>query len=138
MAEELGSIIEYQEDLSKAEAPVPLPTGDYSAVIRQAEQRISQRDTKYGAISFFIDAGQYPADFTEGNPDGMVIVYRRLSFEENPQARYGARRFCEAVGAPMSKKLDLSEWVGLECTVEVTHESYEGVTRSVINRVRQA
>lgn len=138
MSEELSSIVEYADDLSEAEQPNPLPVGEYRGSIRQAVQKISQRDTRYGEIAFFIGADQYPADFTDGNPDGTTIFYRRVSFEENPQARYGARRFCEAIGAPLSKKLDLSEWVGMEAQVDVGHESWEGIDRAVIQRVRAA
>lgn len=135
---ELPSIVEYSVDISKQEEPEPLPAREYTGVIRSAAQRLSQKSTKYGEVAFFIDADQYPADYTEGNPEGMTLFYRRVSLEDNPMARYNTKKFCEAVGAPTGKKLDLSEWVGLEATVEVTHETYEGSRRAVISRVRAA
>ncbi len=133
---ELPSIIEFSVDLSKQNEPEPLPTGDYVGVIRGAVQKLSQRDTHYGEIAFFIDADQYPADYDEGMPDGMTLYFRRVSFEDNPMARYGVRRFCENIGAPLGKKIDLSEWIGLEATLEITHETYEGSRRANINKVR--
>ena len=119
MAEEFGSIVEYSVDLNQQEAPQPLPVGTYSGVIRSTEKKESQRGTMYAAVNFHIDAKQFPADFEE----------------DNPQARYGTRRFCEAIGAPLAKQIDISEWVGMEAALEVTHDTFEGVTRAQINRV---
>jgi hypothetical protein len=136
MTDELPSIVEFSVDLNKQEEPEPLPAGEYTGVIRSAVQKTSQKGTRYGEIAFFIDSDQYPADYTEGNPDGTTLYYRRVSFEDNPMARYGTRRFCEAISAPLGKKVDLNEWVGLEAVVEITHETYEGSRRANINRVR--
>jgi len=138
MVEQLDSIVEFSVDLNKQEEPEPLPTGEYVGVIRDAEVKISARETRYAAVTFVISPEQYPADFTEGHPDGTIIVYRRVSLEDNPQARWGTKRFIEAIGGKLSKAVDVSEWGGCEAAVEVVHEAYEGVTRPVISRVRAA
>lgn len=138
MSEELSSIVEFSIDLNKQEAPEPLPAGSYTGVIRNAEVKESQRGTMYAAVSFHIGADQFPADYKDGTEDGLTLVYRRVGLEDNPQARYGTKRFIEAIGAPLSKKIDVSEWVGLEADLEVEHDTYEGVTRAVVNRVRAA
>ena len=135
---DLSSIVNFSVNLKDVEAPNPLPAGEYTGAIRGAEVKESQRGTIYGAISFFIGAEQYPADFTDGNPDGMTLVYRRVSLEDNPQARYGCKRFVESIGAPLAKSVNVDEWVGMEASLEVVHEQYEGVTRPVIARVRAA
>jgi hypothetical protein len=135
---ELSSIVEFSIDLNKQEAPEPLPAGKYTGVIRQAEVKESQRGTMYGAISFHISADQYPADFKDGSDDGLTLVYRRVGLEDNPQARYGTKRFIEAIGAPLSKKIDVNDWVGMEAALEVKHDTYEGVTRAVVDRVHAA
>jgi hypothetical protein len=135
---ELSSIVEFSVNLKDVEAPSPLPAGEYTGAIRAAEVKMSQRDTRYGAISFFIGPEQYPADFTDGNPDGMTLIYRRVSLEDNPQARYGCKRFIEAIGAPLAKSVNVDEWVGMEASLEVVHEEWEGVTRAAIARVRAA
>src|SRR5690606_26873348 len=57
------SLIEYAEDLSEAEAPVPLPEGDYIAEIRQAEIKTSGRGNQYVNVTFHVSPEQYPADF---------------------------------------------------------------------------
>ncbi len=138
MPEELGSVVEYSVNLKDQDPPKPLPANNYVGVITAAEKRMSQRGTVYGAITFNISPDQYPADFTEGNPTGTVIVYRRVSLEDHPQARYGCRRFCEAIGAPLGKRIDVNEWVGLEAKLEVGEDTFEGVTRAVIMRVNPA
>ena len=135
MAEEMSSIVEYSIDLNDQQAPQPLPVGKYHGVIRSADKKESQRGTIYAAVNFHIDAKQFPADFEDGSDDGLTITYRRCSLEDNPNARYGTRRFCESIGAPLAKQIDISEWVGMEATLEVAHDTFEGVTRAVINRV---
>ena len=136
MTEHLPSIVEFSADISKQKQPEPLPAGEYVAVIRAAEQRVSQRDTRYAATSFFVGADQYPVDYQDGNPDGTTLIYRRVSLEDTPQGRFGARRFCEAIGAPMGKRIDLSEWIGMEASVTIVHETYEDVLRAVISSVQ--
>jgi hypothetical protein len=138
MSDELSSIVEFSIDLSKQKAPEPLPAGQYLGVIRKAEVRESQRGTLYGAVSFHIGADQFPVDFKDGSDDGMTLIYRRVGLEDNPQARYGTKRFVEAIGAPLAKKIDVNEWVGMEAALDVVHDTYEGVTRAVIDRVRAA
>jgi hypothetical protein len=134
--EALSSITEYSVNLKDQEAPEPLPVGEYTGVIRGAEKKESQRGTMYAAVTFFISSDQFPPDYTDGNPDGTTMIYRRVGLEDNPQARYGTKRFIEAIGAPLGKKIDCSEWVGSEAALEVKHETYEGIKRAVIDRVR--
>ena len=134
--DQLSSVVEFSSDLSKAEAPEPLPAGEYEAVIRAAEVKMSQRDTRYAAVTFNISSDQYPADYKDGNHDGATLIYRRVSLEDNPQARYGTKKFIESIGAPLGKKVDVSEWIGMDAVVEVGHETYEGVNRAQVQRVR--
>ena len=138
MSEEMSSIVEFSLDLNKQDAPEPLPSGRYTGVIRNAEVKDSQRGTLYGAVSFHIGADQYPVDYKDGGDDGLTLVYRRVGLEDNPQARYGAKRFIEAIGAPLGKKIHVTEWVGMEAALEVEHDEYEGVVRAVISRVHAA
>ena len=138
MPEDLSSIVEFSVDLNKQEAPEPLPPGAYVGVIRKAEVKESQRGTMYGAVSFHIGSDRFPADFKDGPDDGLTLIYRRVGLEDNPQARYGTKRFIEAIGAPLSKKIDVNEWIGMEAALDVVLDTYEGVTRAVVDRVRAA
>jgi len=38
----------------------------------------------------------------------------------------------------LSKKIDVNEWVGMEAALDVVLDTYEGVTRAVVDRVRAA
>ena len=136
--EEMDSIVEFSVNLKDQDQPEPLPAGRYNGVIRAAEVKMSQRDTKYGAVTFHISPEQFPADWEDGNPDGQVLVYRRVGLEDNPQARFGTKRFIEAIGGPLGKKINVSDWIGLEATVEVEHDSWEGSVRANIVRVSAA
>jgi hypothetical protein len=131
------SVIEFSEDVATAEAPPPLPVGQYPAEIRGAERKTGATSGKeYGRVQFFITPEQYPADFDEGNPDGMVLDYNRVPVQDNPTARFRMRKFCEAIGyTPKGGRIDMNEWIGLTATVDIGHEEFEGVTRPVIKRV---
>lgn len=131
------SIIEFSQDISTQEAPVPLPEGDYTAEIRSAVKKTGNASGKaYAAIQFFIAPEQYPADYTEGDLDGQLLTYGRMSLEDTPAARYKVRKTAEALGAPKpTTKLDLSQWVGLTGTVTVTHDEWEGEQRAQISKI---
>ncbi len=131
------SIIEFSQDISQQEAPVPLPEGDYTAEIRSAVRKVGNASGKaYAAIQFFISPEQYPADYTEGDPDGQILTYGRMSLEDTPAARYKVKKTAEAVGAPKpTTKLDLGAWVGLTATVSVTHDEWEGESRAQIAKI---
>lgn len=139
MTDETVSIVEFSEDISEAEAPEPLPPGEYPATIRGAEIKTSQRGTRYAAVTFMVSPDEFPADYpVENAPDGKVLVYRRCSMEDNPQARYMLRNFIEAIGATASKRIDVNEWVGLDAVIQVENEEYEGVLREQVARVTAA
>lgn len=130
------TIIEYSEDISDAEPPPPLPPGTYTASIRASEKRMNAKQTGfYAATTFHISPDEYPADYVDGPPDGTSLIYRRVSVEDNPMARFGMRTFCEAIGAKMGKNIDLNSFVGLEARVEITNEMWEGFPRAQINKV---
>lgn len=132
------SVIEFSEDVGSQEAPVPLPVGDYAAEIRGATQKTSQAGNPYASVQFFIPPEQYPADYTEGEPDGTVLTYNRVSLVDSPASRHRLRKFCEAIGAPTGKSIDLNDWVGRSASVTVQHDEYEGEKRAAIGKVSAA
>jgi hypothetical protein len=133
---ELPSIIEYSQDLASAEAPKPLPAREYRATIREAKIAVSKSSGKPNLnVSFTIPSDQYPADYTDGNPDGTTLTIY-LSTEDNAQARYRMKRFIEAVGAPLGKSVDPATLIGLEAMVSIEHEPYEGVMQARIKSYR--
>jgi hypothetical protein len=132
------SIIEYAEDLGEATAPVPLPKGDYPAEITAVERKTSGAGNEYINVTFRIDADNYPADYTEGNEEGTILSYGRLSPDTTQRARWGMKKFCEAIGAKLGKQLDLNDWIGLNAIVTIDHQTYEGEDRATIKKVNPA
>jgi hypothetical protein len=132
---EHSSIIQFSSDISEAEAPKPLPVGDYPARITAAEVKESARGGQYVAVTFLVSSDDYPADYTDGDPDGAILVYRRLQVEDTPRARYNMRKFVEAIGAKAGTKVDLNDWIGQTATISVAHTEYEGEERAEIKRV---
>lgn len=139
MSEALPPIVQFSEDVASQKPPEPLPVGEYPATIRSASVKRSQRNTLYGQVDYFIDPRAYPADFTDGNPDGMILSYRRLALEDTPQARYGVRKFWEKhnLRAP-GRQADVNELVGAQAKIKIDHEEFEGMKRAVITAVNPA
>jgi hypothetical protein len=132
---DVSSIVEFSEDISNAEWS-PLPEGDYTAEIKGATRKTSQNSgNDYASVQFHIAAEQYPADYTDGDPDGVTINYNLVSLEDTPRARYNLRKFCENIGAPTGTKIDLNDWMGRAATVHVRVGEFEGQPRNDISRV---
>lgn len=137
MSDEQASIIEYDEDISNAEPPAPLPEGEYPASISGAQVRTSGQGNQYVEVMFRVDPDDFPADYpVEEAPDGAMLAYRRVPVDNTKSARYRMRRFCESIGAPCSTRVDVNEWIGLSGTIVVRHEEYEGETRANIANVK--
>lgn len=132
--DKLSSIISYDDDLTNAERPMPLPTGVYVGEIVSTEHKQGAK-ASYVSVGFSISPDQYPVDYTDGNPDGTIINYLRVPTGKTPQQKYRMRKFCEAIGAPLGNTLDLNEWVGLAAKVTVVHEPYEGEDYAKISKV---
>lgn len=134
MSEGMPSIITFSEDVTNAEAPKPLPAGDYPATVVGTEVKTSAKGTNYVAVQFNIAPEHFPADFAdaESYPDGMKLTYNRVPAEDNPVARFRVKEFCKAIGAPTSASIDVNDWVGLQCSVTLKIEPYEGVDRNTI------
>jgi hypothetical protein len=131
-----GSLLTFSEDITNAPPPVPLPVGPYPAEIIGAQRRTAgQTGNEYVQIIMRINPESYPADFTDGDPDGTVLYYNRLSAEDTPTNRHRWRVFMERCGGPLGRNVDLNQLVGLTCTVEISHQEREGIMYAQIARV---
>lgn len=138
-ATELGSIIEYSQDITGAEAPPPLPPGIYTAVVSGAELKLSQRTgNKYADITYTIGTEQFPPDFSAIQKDPLNLHYRRLVISDDMRGRYNARKFAEAHRLPTGKRLDLNDLMGRPVKLEVVSSDYEGEPRADIKSVKLA
>lgn len=133
---ELSSVYEYAEDIANAMPPSPLPVREYRASVRAIEPRISKTSGKpMAVVTYLISADQYPADFTEGNPDGEVLPYYQ-PLEDTTKNRYLLRKFCEKHGVVGGTRLNLPDFIGQDVIIAVTHEDYQGVPQARANPVR--
>jgi hypothetical protein len=134
-----GSILNYSQDLATQDAPPPLPTGVYPAEVTAVQKRTSNTSGReYLNVQMRIAPDSYPADYPDGDPEGTTLFYNRLLTADTPQARFQMKRFLQAVGASLSANVDLMDLIGLTCTVEITHQEYEGEMRSQISRIMPA
>ena len=133
--ETLPTIVTFSENIADAPPPVPLPAGEYIGVVRSAEVKRSNKEKLYGAITYFISPDQYPPDYTDGNPEGTTLVYRRLGLEDTIPGRFHARKFCEVHGVIPSNQLDVSSFIGTEARLHIKHEMWEGLLRATIDKV---
>ena len=133
---EVSSIVEFSEDIDSAEAVPPLPESDYPFEIKSAVKKESQKGTSYAELGCYISPESYPVDYTDGDPDGTLLYYRRVSLEDTPASRHRIRKFCEAIGVkPPKGRLDLNEWIGATGIATIKHEQYEGEDRAQIVKV---
>lgn len=138
---EMESIVEFSENIEDAEAPSPIPHGDYAAEIRNVVRAESKNTgNRYADITFIIPADQFPADWEDAAeyPEGLPIHYRRVMLEDNKRARYNFKRFCENVGASVAgKQVDLTAFLGCQATVTIDHQpDLQGLPRAEIVAVK--
>ena len=111
----LPSVFSFSEDVSGADAPIPLPAGKYNGEIAAVEAKVSKSGNTYADITVKIEASAYPVDWAEGeeNPDGLALHYRRVTIEDTKASRFRLRRFTEKAGLPaVGRDLDLNNWIG--------------------------
>jgi hypothetical protein len=134
------TIMEFAVDLAEQTEPELLPTGDYPFEIAEATFKDSQNTgNTYLALVMRISPDAYPADFTEGDPDGTTVTYNRLVVKpDKGQNRWRVRKFLEAVGAKLGRTLDPAELIGLTGTLHVEQDEYDGEKRLQVRKVLPA
>lgn len=133
------SIMRFSQDIANAEPPPPLPARSYRAEVIGASIRPAQTSgINYLNIQFRIPAEEYPADYTEGDPDGTVLYYNRIQASDTPTNRYRWRQAMTRLGGPLSMEIDVNALIGLWANVEVVHQEYEGEQRAAISKLLDA
>lgn len=134
---EMGSIIEYNDDLSNVEAPKSLPSNDYPGEIVGAELGVSQSSGKNRVdVTFKIKPEDFPADYedAESFPDGKEVHFY-VGAGQDKASMFRMRKFAEAIGAPLSNRLDLNEWIGKTASLTIEPDTFEGIERERIRKV---
>ena len=134
-AHELPSVISFSENIADAQPPKPIPTGTYRASVKMSAvgpSKSSGRRTL--TLTLHVTPDQYPADYTDGNPDGTILMHY-VSVEDTPQGRFNTRRICEVFDVPMvGKDINAMDFMNRECYAKVMHEPYEGAMQAKIER----
>lgn len=136
MADDVQTIVDYAEDVTDAEAPPPLPIGNYEPTVTGAAVKVSGKGNHYYEVALRVPPEQFPADFDASvYPDGVLLFWRRTSAEDTPMGRWQVRQLIEALGAKGGKQIDCNDWIGLATRVAVTHENFEGSPRAVPSKL---
>lgn len=136
-AVELGSVFDFSDDISKAEAPPPLPARSYIATVTGAVARVSNKGGKYAQIEFTIAPDQFPPDFAAIQSDAVKLYYRRVGLDDTQRSRWNLRKFCEALRVSVSKRFDLNDCMGKTASVKVAESEYMGEKRAEIQAVER-
>lgn len=132
-------ILSYDDDISTAERPDPLPEGEYEGVLDKATLETSARTgNKYVLAIFKIPTEQFPADYDIGLAPNGVSLRHMVMYSQSPRDKFAMRKFCEAIGAPTGTKINLGEWQGLSAKLTIAHEEYEGEKNARIKKVEAA
>lgn len=136
---EIG-ILEFSSDIAEAEAPPPLPIGEYLATVEGIESRVSNTSGReYLGVTLRISPDDFPSDFDgTAYPDGVVLRYNRLFTEDNARNRYNFKKWCEALGAPMGKHVDPNDWIGMNIRVGINHRTWENEEQANIQKIASA
>jgi hypothetical protein len=127
--EQLGSVYTMDRSLADAERPKPLPIGEYRGEVRGAELKTSSKGKPMLVIQYFIDPSQFPADYTDGNPDGETLsVFQSLV--QTPRNRYLLKQFCLMHGVAPSNQIDTTAFIAQNVILAVSHEEYEGMEQA--------
>jgi hypothetical protein len=135
------SILSFSKDITDAPPPPLLPVGPYPAEIIGAVKKIGANGDEYAQIVFRINAESYPADFTDGDPDGTILYYNFLKTADTPTNQHRWRVFLQKVGGPLGRTVDLNALIGLTGTVDLTHQppnAFSDEPRAQISRILAA
>lgn len=125
MARKKSSKGNVKVDLSGVESSrKAIPEGSYTVSVNDAKIETSSKSSAdYIAFEF---------EVIEGDHKGAKL-FHNCSLQ--PQALFNLKNVLEALGFTIPKKafdLELSELLGLECEVEVGHETYDGKKKARI------
>lgn len=132
---ELGSVFEFADDISKAEAPPPLPPRSYVATVTGAIAKTNKNGGKYGEIKFTIAPDQFPPDFAAVQQEAVNLFYRFVPLDDTMRNRWVLKQFCTALRVPVSKRFDLNDCIGKSASLKVEEREYMGEKQANIKTV---
>ncbi len=95
---ELGSVVEFSEDISKAGSSSGTSGAYLHWYCRQGgAEGECKNGGKYCSVTFSIAPDQFPPDFAALQPDAVVATYNFVPLDDTASARFRLKKFCEAI-----------------------------------------
>ena len=139
MSDQINDITELDRNLEDFEDFVPLPAGNYKAVIAEVEKRLSEKGNEFYYIVLEIPTEEYPADYdVENNPEGTKMVYSRIQALDasNRRSITAMKKFYRALGLPLTTAtIDHNEWEGKEVKLNLKMGTWQGEKRPEIEAI---
>ncbi len=131
------SLITFSQNIADAEAPAPLPPGEYEGVCVAAEPGLSKSSgNPMLPLKFKITADQFPVDWESGGVDELDFTYNRLTTRDTAQDRFRMKNICIALGVPMSNNIDPNDFVGKRAKLVIeTGKDLEGNPRADLAKI---
>lgn len=132
----MSDILEFSSNIADAEAPPQLPAGTYRAICVGAQVTTSKSSgNPLLPLKFKINKSEFPADF-ETDVDELTLQLNSLTVRDNAQDRWRLKQTCQALGVPMSNKIDPNDFLMKECRLETKMEpGLDGTMRAAIAKV---
>jgi hypothetical protein len=134
------TILTYSINIAEQEKPPVLPIGEYISTIRGVQKKYGKDSGRpYLTIKFVIDPDSLPADFVEANgaQEPVNVYYMLFGCEDTPKSRFAMHSFCAAIGAPMSDRINVAEFMDQEARIQVEHQKdlVDGSDQARVRRV---
>ena len=130
------SLLEFSANIADAEAPAQLPPGEYPAICVAAQPGISKSSgNPVLPLQFKVNKADFPSDF-DTDADEVTLVVNWLTTRDTQPDRFRLRKICEALGVPMSNKIDPNDFLNKSCRLKVEHQpSPDGTPRANVREI---
>jgi hypothetical protein len=130
------SLLEFSSNIADAEAPPQLPAGEYPAICVAAAPGISKSSgNPVLPLTFKVNKSDFPADF-DTDAEEVTVILNWLTVRDTQQDRFRLRKVCEALGVPMSNKIDANDFLNRQCRVKIEQQAApDGTMRANIREV---
>lgn len=120
------TILEYSTNIAEQERPPILPIGEYRAQVTGVQKKyVSSTGKPFLLIKFSVGADDLPATLIEelGTQDPIDVFYMLFGCEDIPASKFEMHKFCAAVGAPMSNRIDVRDFMDQVARIQVDHRT---------------
>lgn len=134
--EQNDMVLEFDTDISAAEKPPAFPIGTYPCSVQSIESgEAKSSGNRQIKVTLVIEPENYPADYpVEIEPDGVKLTHF-VTATNKPRDKHRVRLLCETFGVAGGAAIVLSDFLGKEAQVEVSHDTYLGETQARVAKL---